>query len=594
MAKDLDILYANRIGDFSEKEAHFKKRGKLFSSLRLVLGIFIVAGTWMAMTYLSTFWLSIALISTASFLVIVIADAKANKQRLHFYRLKTINEQEKSSLRGEYSSLPSGSIYVDTNHPFSYDLDVFGANSLFQNMNRTCTFSGERFLVESLKCTNVNVAKILERQHAVSELTCLVDFRQHFMAIGLENREDSEDISQLTAWLESPKNTLNRPIIRFFSFLLPTVTLSILIFAIVGMISYVGLIVSVLINLVFIQLFNSPINRAHAIISRKHNLLKKYAQLLQHLNTQTFSNQRLITLLKNSENAHTEINRLSRIMSFFDQRLNDLVAVVLNGVFLSDIHCIVALYRWKKKHKKQMPEWLDSIFTFDELNSLANFAFNNPSYSYPKFSASIFIEAENLGHPLIKNHPCVSNNFGSLREEKVVILTGANMSGKSTFLRTIGVNLILAYCGAPVFATKFTCSNAVIYTSMRVTDSLDQDTSYFYAELKRLSQIMDNLRKGRKMLILLDEILKGTNSADKLHGSIGLIEEFLAHECLCVIATHDLALGALENSYPKDVSNYCFESRLESDKLSFDYKIIRGIAQNKNATFLMQKAGLIK
>ncbi|WP_270087390.1 MutS-related protein [Sphingobacterium sp. SYP-B4668] len=202
-----------------------------------------------------------------------------------------------------------------------------------------------------------------------------------------------------------------------------------------------------------------------------------------------------------------------------------------------------------------MTHWLESLLTMDELNSFANYAYNNPEYSYPTFNETTFLEAENLGHPLIFNKTRVRNYLRASAIEKVIVLTGANMSGKSTFLRTIGINLVLAYSGAPVYATKLTCSNGLkLYTSMRVTDSLAQDTSYFYVELKRLSAIVHSLRDGAKILILLDEILKGTNSEDKLQGSIGLIEEFLQHDCLCVIATHGLSLGELENKFRGQVN----------------------------------------
>lgn len=591
---DLHTLYSTRSSAFSAKENHFKKKANRYAALRLFFGISIIVALWMAITYLAISWLAVALVSTVVYIALVFAHAKVNKQQVKFRRLKMINEVEKSALSGDYTSLPSGSPYIDHNHPFTFDIDIFGDQSLFQYVNRTCTSSGERLLANNLKHKLVAIEKIIERQKTISALTPLLDFRQQFMVIGADNPEKPEDLSQLMAWLASPKSTLNRPLIRFLSFLLSGITFVLLILALAELVPYVSLVLSVLINLAFIQLFNHTINKTHAVISRKYNLLRKYAYLLELLNAQTFTDPFLTSLLEKSDQAHVGIKRLSILMSFFDQRLNDLVAVVLNGFFLSDIHCIVGLDKWKNKHRESMPSWLDSIFIVDELNSFANFAFNNPSYCFPQFTSSTFIETKGLGHPLMRKNACVLNDFIPSDKEKVVVLTGANMSGKSTFLRAIGINTVLANCGAPVYATSFAFNNAEVYTSMRVMDSLEQNTSYFYAELERLSLIMNKLRSGQKMIILLDEILKGTNSADKLAGSIGLIEEFLRHDCLCIIATHDLDLGKLEIKYPLEVSNYCFESRLEANELYFDYKINKGIAKNKNATHLMQKAGLIK
>lgn len=594
LKEDLIKNYNDRANIFLQEETNFKRRSRIISSFRLVLGIFTLVGIWLFTIYPAAYWLVLSSICFIAFFVVVVFDGKTNKKRQYFQRLRTINEQESATLNGESTSLITGSLYSSQDHAYAYDLDIFGAASLFQMINRTCTPSGEKLLVDHLSNPDLQTQYILQRQEAIAELMPLQDFRQQFMVIGQENNETPNDILQLNLWLNSPESRLNSPVIATFRFLLPAITLTLTLLAVFGIISYFFVPVSILTNMAFLQFYRSRINKIHSVVSHKHNILNKYAKLLKHLNNQTFSSEMLTSLCRDGKDADNSVNALSKTMSFFDQRLNDLAAIILNGVFLSDFHCVVALDRWKQTHKNEMPQWLDSIFLMDELNSFANFAFNNPSYTYPTFSNDIFFEAENLGHPLIKDHVCIKNNFSSSPEEKVIVLTGANMSGKSTFLRSIGINLILAYSGAPVYATKLICNQTIVYTSMRVTDSLGQDTSYFYAELKRLSAIVKNLREGKKMLVLLDEILKGTNSDDKLLGSIGLIEEFLQYDCLCVVATHDLALGELENKYPKQISNYCFESQLNADQLTFDYTIKRGIAKNKNATFLMRKEGLIK
>lgn len=586
--------YNDRAIIFRQQEAIFTKRSKLISSCRLVLGIVLLGSLWMFSIYNLSHWLILSSISLVIFITVIILHSKIQKKRLYFHRLAVINEQESSVLTGQDNSLKSGLTYSSIDHPFSYDLDIFGTGSLFQYINRTCTPSGEKRLVENLINSDTETASILIRQEAIKELMPLQDFRQQFMVIGEEVNETPQDLLQLNLWLNSKKSELNNPLNILLSYLMPSVTLMLAVLTIFREITYFYVVFAILSNMAFMQFLKSRINKIHSVVSHKYSILDKYAKLLKHITSQTFTSQSLKSIGKESKDAHLSVIALSKTMSFFDQRLNDLAAIILNGIFLSDLHCIAALDRWKQNHKHEMSLWLDRIFLIDELNSFANFAFNNPAYAYPSFSESVFFDAQNLGHPLIKSSECIKNSFTCSKEEKVIVLTGANMSGKSTFLRALGVNLILAYSGAPVFATKLSCSHAMVYTSMRVTDSLDQDISYFYAELQRLSVIVKGLREGKKMFVILDEILKGTNSDDKLFGSIGLIEEFLQYDCLCIIATHDLALGQLEQKYPKQISNYCFESQLDADRLTFDFTIRPGIAKNKNATFLMRSEGLIK
>jgi DNA mismatch repair ATPase MutS len=225
--------------------------------------------------------------------------------------------------------------------------------------------------------------------------------------------------------------------------------------------------------------------------------------------------------------------------------------------------------------------------------SMGTFIFNYPDFPMPVISDSGLV-AEELAHPLIQNSQRVSNDFKAEQGNRVFIVTGANMAGKSTFLRALGVNMILAGMGAPVCAKKMLFTPVKILTGMRTTDSLADSESYFFAELKRLKMITETLNRGQKLMILLDEILKGTNSTDKHKGSVALVKQLVAHDCLAFIATHDLSLGEQEEKYPEAVRNYCFESYIVDGELIFDYKLKKGIAKNMNAYFLMQKMGIVR
>jgi DNA mismatch repair ATPase MutS len=254
---------------------------------------------------------------------------------------------------------------------------------------------------------------------------------------------------------------------------------------------------------------------------------------------------------------------------------------------------VYRLEKWKHENSGSLKIWLDVVTKGEVLGSLGTFCYNHPAFTYPTIDTVFAIKGAAVGHPLIPGDECVPNDVVLGEDQSVLIITGANMAGKSTFLRAIGVNLVLALSGAAVCAKTFRCPIIAMRSGMRTADSLKDHESYFYAELQRLKTIMDDLKRGRPLLILLDEILKGTNSTDKQLGSIALVKQLQQHPCLALIATHDLALGALEKEFPMKLKNFCFEAAIENDHLSFDYKLKPGLAQTMNATFLMKKMGII-
>ncbi len=288
-----------------------------------------------------------------------------------------------------------------------------------------------------------------------------------------------------------------------------------------------------------------------------------------------------------------EVRRLSKLLNIFDQRLNMLLGVILNGLFLFDFIMLHLLENWKDKNHAQILEWIEITGWTDAMISLSGFACNHPDFAMPQMEeGQPLMEVSGLGHPLIADHKRVDNDL-KLDAEKVVVITGANMAGKSTFLRSLGINMVLTYMGCPVCATHFRTGYAGLYSSMRTADSLKDEESYFLAEIKRLQLIVQRMETGEPLLILLDEVLKGTNTTDKKLGSVGLIQRSLKYPIRCFIATHDLSLGELENEYKGKVVNWCFESYIKEMELSFDYTIRKGIATNMNASFLMRQMGIM-
>jgi hypothetical protein len=369
----------------------------------------------------------------------------------------------------------------------------------------------------------------------------------------------------------------------------------------------------------------------HKLIGHKHEVLDQYAGILAVFNQIDPGGSIVLQELKgHTGKAHTAIRKLSKLSSAFDQRLNLLVTLVLGNFFFYDLFCMIAVEKWKTRNRAGLLLWIDAVARVEALNALATYAFNHPENRYPQpvgeeepsptpsasypvaapagsLSAAadslssaagsskspLFIEATGLGHPLIPASRRVANDLSLGRSESLILVTGSNMSGKTTFLRTLGVNLLMAGCGLPVCAASFRFTPLHLLTSLRISDSLQEQTSYFMAELKKLQKIIRHLDTGAPALVLIDEILRGTNSEDKTFGSGQFIRKLLGYHCVSLFATHDLSLGAMEKELPGRISNYCFESVIETGELLFDYRLQRGIARNRNASFLMQKMQII-
>jgi DNA mismatch repair ATPase MutS len=401
----------------------------------------------------------------------------------------------------------------------------------------------------------------------------------------------------MTAWLQSESPVSNLKLLRMLAFGLPAVTLICILLSILGIIVFPSFLI--IIQLMIVFLYARHTIQVQNIITSKSKILNKYANCLLLIENTGFKSGYLAYIQKQlraevGKIPSKSIRQLSVILNYMDSNLNILVSIFLNGLFMFNLHLLLKVEKWKKQNQENVPNWFESIASFDALSSLANFAFNNPEFIYPELVSSDFeFSAENIGHPLIDTEQRVVNNIEIKGWNQFAIITGANMSGKSTFLRTIGANYILAMAGAPVCASKLRFFPIEIHSSIRTSDSLVKHESYFYAELKRLKQIIDELESGKKKLILLDEILKGTNSKDKQAGSIALIEQLLHYKSVGLFATHDLMLGELDTRFPGQVNNLCFEIQIENDKMLIDYKLHEGVCKNLNATYLMKNMGIL-
>jgi len=348
-------------------------------------------------------------------------------------------------------------------------------------------------------------------------------------------------------------------------------------------------------NLAVIGKFYKRISIEIANAENIDKIISQYGLLMQKIETESFQSEKLIglqqKLIYKKEKASVHFKKLAGLFSNMDSISNFVTSLLFNGTFLFNLHVLKSLIQWKNDHAEALEQWLDVIGEFEMLNSLANFSYNNPEFVYPTLNEDLKIDFSNLSHPLLNPSTRVGNEV-SFHPQSFMILTGSNMSGKSTFLRSLGINMVLCGMGSPVCATKANVHPLPVLVSMRLSDSLSDSESYFFAEIKRLKQIMDELR-FQPAFVLLDEILRGTNSEDKRSGTIEVVKKVISKKAIGAIATHDIEVCLTTNDYPDILTNKCFEVEIQNNELHFDYKLRDGICKNKSATFLMKKMGVI-
>ncbi len=615
----LQQKYSSRLDKFKTELNEIKRKNYWVSALRLIIFLSAIALSFIIGKSGINTILWVNFIALIPFLYLVRVNVR-NQQKIALLKnLVKINEDELKALSGNFSVFPAGMEYLDYDHPFTYDLDIFGEASIYQSLNRTCTKGGADRLADFLKKPLLNIQSILNRQQAVNELSAKLDWRQNFQATGniiMENEEETDDYS---SWF-SLKNKLNRDadfhkeiidwinsgfyfskikILPFLLIVLPMFSVTALIFTILGLFPFMGLVLVVLFMLAVVGLFNKKIMEMHARIGKKVKILDKYERLLRSIENESFKSKDLKDLItdnhKGAQKPSSELKKLKKLAGMLDNRLNLVFIIFADGFLLWDLQIVLRLEKWREKNHENIEKWFQAIYQFDALNSLANLAHNHPAFVMPKpVEGAFYLKMQAGGHPLLDEKIRIDNDFSINGYSQIRIITGANMAGKSTFLRTMGVNLILAMAGSVVCAREFKFVPVALHTSVRTNDSLQKHESYFYAELKRLKSIIEQLETGKKLFVIVDEMLRGTNSKDKHLGSAALIERLIKLQASGLIATHDIELGKMIEKYPQNIENYRFEVDIKDNELFFDYKIKIGISQNLNAMFLMKKMGIVE
>ena len=579
-----------------EKQAAGKSR--TVSWLRVVV---FVAGAITAWLFFRDGNTSAGTISIVGFYILFVLVMRWHSRLDYRYKqlqlLGKLNLQEIDRLHGKLHSFDGGIAFKDDHHPYTSDLDVFGPDSLFQLMNRSVTSIGKFRLAQWLRQA-ATAPEVLRRQEAVQELTQpeVQEWLQQAIVKPMHYKHTESHTQEFFDWLRAQNFYQAHPWLKLLVFVLPVLTLSAMaawFYGYSGYITVAFLVIQYLLGLKFQKERDAYYDKSIGM----YEAMQSYTDQLQHIEPHTFKAPLLeeirLKLYRGSIPASAAIGKVATIIDYFSWRLSTLMSFFLNTALMWDFVWIYRLEAWRANHLDQVEEAIELLAGFEALASMAAFQYAHPHYAIPQLSAIPFeVDAEQLAHPLIFSVERIANDFQMQGAGKTIVVTGSNMSGKTTFLRTVGINMVLAFMGAPVCAQRMTVAPMQVYTAMRTADNLAENTSSFYAELKRLRILLTMTEGEEPVFYLLDEILKGTNSRDRHAGAMALIRQLHRRNSSGLISTHDLELGAMEQELPGSVENYSFNSTIEGDKILFDYTLQRGICRSFNASKLMQLMGI--
>lgn len=588
--------YRHQLAALDIKLALLQKRKSVFGWLRFVTLIAAFIALWKLWPLGLIVALPVFSILTGLFLFILSKDLNNNLTIENSVRLRKINETEIEILNHHFTHLPDGSNYKPETHEYANDLDIFGRASLYQYINRTNSEQGNKMFADWL-LHQALPGMILQRQETVKELTPETGWRQQLQSCGIATKITIATQQRIEKWLEQPVSFSGKLLWNILKYLLPAISFSFLTLHLINILDasifYPLMLLMLAVSFAISKLIISDYLQLNRIAPELESLSESIS-LIEKKEFKTDLIKKLQAKYKTGLVTSSEsIKKLKKVLDLLDIRLNPLVFIPLNTFLFWDLQQIFTLEKWKIANKHNIRDWFGTLAEIECLSSIANLAFNHPENSFPRISnkEGVFI-ADSMGHPLIAKEKMVCNSFSTEGVNQMNLITGSNMAGKSTFLRSIGINIVLAMIGSTVFARSLALSPMKVLSSMRVSDNLEESTSTFYAELKKLKEVINSVYNNEKVFLLLDEILRGTNSADRHAGSKALIKQLIHHKAVGLIATHDLELAKLADEFPDKIHNYHFDVQVANDELYFDYKLKRGICQSMNASLLMKKIGI--
>ncbi|HEY4149642.1 MAG TPA: hypothetical protein VGM41_11970 [Chitinophagaceae bacterium] len=589
--------YNSHIEQLTRQLAALEEKNKQVAWGRFFMVVLIaMAAGWLHSISLVLTTLAILLL-VALFIRLVIMAADYKQAIAHTNRMLTVNRLELAIAEGKYTHLPDGVLLAPATHDYAQDLDIFGRASLYQYINRTISQQGNSVLAQWL-LQPADPYTILARQNAARELAPLYQWRQELEAHGLEQTITHGTEKNVTDWLKR-ENMLNQhPAWTLLRFAYPIITIAILVLYIAGPVTTKEFIFAYGLFFVIssrLRKYLAPHFSGLDKIVAEITVLGKSTLLIEKaLFKSAYMQQLQKKLLVDDSFASHAIKELKNILDRLDDNLNLVLVLLLNPFLLWDLQLLFRLEKWRAINKTKARDWFSALGQAEAINSIANLHFNHPDWAFPTLDTEQHgtLEATDLGHPLIPAAKRVTSSFNTAGLAKLALVTGSNMAGKSTFLRSIGVNMVLAMTGAPVCATSMRVSPMRVVSTMRVADNLEESTSTFYAELKKLKYIIESVNRQEKVFLLLDEILRGTNSLDRHTGSRALVMQLIRQQATGILATHDLELAKLQSEYPLHIHNYHFDAQIAGEELYFDYKLKEGVCQSLNASLLMKKIGI--
>jgi DNA mismatch repair ATPase MutS len=589
--------YKSRISQLNKQLEDLNQKDSRYALLRLVIAIIGIAGLILAFQqsfavgFLSLVFLVIV------FLLIYIKHESVKERLINTQSRIAVNQNEINCLVNHDNEYNNGLSFNDPAHPYTSDLDIFGSYSLYNLVNRCKTDIGKRTLASYLSDFD-SLENIKRRRESIQEISQLPQFKEDLTTILYSISEDhsEEEVENILASLNNDYSVFDNSKWKFVISVLPFFWILIIILWITGVpfMQNIAVITGILIfTTYFIKM--KVVNEIHNNISQGNRLLDTYGLAFRQIYFKKWKSSLLNELLAD-QNYHSRIDavfQLKKLIDLFDYRLNMIAGTFLNIFMLWDFRIIQKLKTWKDDHHEDIAELFSTLGKVEALTSLATWAYNHPEYVYATIDANhLHINAQNIYHPLMETGQCVPNSINIEQEDYINIITGSNMSGKSTILRTIAINIILAYAGTTSAAGKLSISHARVMTYMRIKDALEENVSTFKAELDRVQLMLSYMDNYDNCLFLIDEMLRGTNSKDKLKGSIAITEKILNQKAYAIIATHDIQLAELSHQYPSGIKNYYFDIEFKEGELVFDYKIKSGICSNFNASFLLEKIGI--
>ncbi|OWZ84394.1 MutS family DNA mismatch repair protein [Natranaerobius trueperi] len=598
--RDVYAEYQNRKQTYQKKLQEKSQLVNRIGNFRLLTALLGIFSFTLSIIYLNgssaVFLLSAFFIL---FLFLVRKHQKITEECNYLSSLVKINQKSVDRINGDWKDFKdTGEDLLDENHMFAQDLDIFGKASLFQWINTTTTYMGRQKLKEFLLYPCQNIEEIKKRQKTIIELSSQIDWRQQLQVEGtvsLVNNRNYLPSKELFKWATKEINSIyTKPWLVYLIRILPLITIIVILLYFFGGLPFYYPFIGISLQILLIAIGYKDRTEDFSLTQNHAPTLKAYKNMVQLIETANFSSEQLLELqeklVKEEDTALEQLNRLDKIVDAIFHRTSQMY-LLFNILFLADYHLKIALESWKKESGNKLPNWFDCIGYVEALSSLSVLSFNNPDWNLPSFTnEKSVLEAKNLGHPLLTEDR-VCNDLIIKPPTSILLITGSNMSGKSTLLRTVGINLILAYIGSAVCADYLNCSIMKVQTCMRVNDDLDKNLSSFYAELLRIRDIVKEAKQDIQVFFLLDEIFKGTNSQDRHIGAKAVINNLRQDGAVGLVSTHDLELGALEKEQA-GIKNYHFREFYRDNEIIFDYKLRPGLSPTTNAQFLMNMVGI--